>query len=97
MFWSLPPCLQRLTLTNRQGEYVRRWLPYGNFRQVLTRIAQLVTDHKFQKVTEILIEWKHRRETENLLYGQPDRRMFITRRRHRFSLQDYVGGYMRMD
>ncbi|KAJ7205133.1 hypothetical protein B0H12DRAFT_1080389 [Mycena haematopus] len=49
-----------------------------------------------QKVTQILIEWNHRRQTELLLYGQPDRRIFLTKRHHRFYLQDYVGDYMRM-
>ncbi|KAF8187418.1 hypothetical protein K438DRAFT_1765008 [Mycena galopus ATCC 62051] len=43
-----------------------------------------------QKVTEILVEWKRMQETQILLYGQPDRRIFVTRRRPRFRLQAYM-------
>jgi hypothetical protein len=60
--------------------------------QVIThKIAQLVTYPKFQKVTGILFQWKHEQETETLLRGKSDRRIFVTRRRHRFHLQEYLG------
>ncbi|KAJ6528181.1 hypothetical protein B0H19DRAFT_1083705 [Mycena capillaripes] len=62
-------------------------------RQVHTEMIAL---WKLQKVTGILLEWKRRQETDTLLYGQSDRRIFVTRRRHRFQLQDYVGDYMRI-
>ncbi|KAJ7852865.1 hypothetical protein B0H13DRAFT_1904406 [Mycena leptocephala] len=57
-------------------------------RQVRTEIMAL---WKLQKVTGILFQWKHEQETETLLRGKSDRRIFVTRRRHRFHLQEYLG------